>query len=340
MAIQRFTIKLTQLRCIKESDPGPSEPYIWVTYFALGPQMPPFQTGPLALNTPSYDAFRTEFANNVSAGSVVGIPTFIASASFDMDLDTPGPKLLGCVAVLMEEDDTRQSDIVFGRIAYSKEMEKQLNALMKKRIQAGDSGPLTDAEKEAIKSAVKSKVTDAVASHQGVFDIFRDQDDALGFTHKIFPEGTGGTIKSETFDFPEITTTRTRTVNVGDTFPPVTIVTVTDRYILSGEVSVAAVPPDTVDLCAAPRAALEAKRQEIKSLQVRVTLLQQQLQHATPQQKPAIIRQITETNAEIDQAEAQLPALEAALTACIDHFHNHDHIEPGGGVISRGSKPT
>src|SRR5437667_4326117 len=78
MAKQRFTIKLTQLRCILESDPGPSEPYIWVTYFALGPQIPPFQTGPLALNTPSYDAFRTEFPDNVSAGSVVGIPPFIA----------------------------------------------------------------------------------------------------------------------------------------------------------------------------------------------------------------------------------------------------------------------
>src|SRR4051812_2940619 len=99
MAAQRFTISLTQLRCIKESE-GPSEPYIWVTYFALGPQLLPFETGPLSLNTPAYDAFRTEFADGVSAGSVVSIPAFIASASFDMDLGTPGPKLLGCVAVL------------------------------------------------------------------------------------------------------------------------------------------------------------------------------------------------------------------------------------------------
>jgi hypothetical protein len=331
MATQRFTIRLTQLRCIKESDPGPSEPYLWVTYFALGPQIPPFQSGPLALNTPAYDAFRTEFPNNVSAGSVVGIPPFIASASFDMDPATLGPKLLGCVAVLMEEDDTRQGDVVFGRIAYSKEMEKQLNALMQKRIQNGDSGPITDDEKEAIKSAVTAKVSDAIGSHQSLFDIFRDQDDPLGFTYKILPDVPGGSIQATSFDFPEITTTKT--VKLGSGLPPVTLVT--DRYLLSGEVTIAAVPPTTVDLCAAERAALEAKRQEIKGLQGRVTSLQMQLQHATPQQKPAIIHEIAETNGEITQAEAQLPALEAALAACIDRFHLHDDVGPNDVVIDR-----
>src|SRR6185436_16711655 len=97
MPVQRFTIKLTQLRCILESDPGPSEPYLWVTYFAFGPPIPHFQTGPLAVYTPSYDAFRTDFPDNVSAGDVVNVPAFLASASFDMDLGSIGPKLLGCV---------------------------------------------------------------------------------------------------------------------------------------------------------------------------------------------------------------------------------------------------
>jgi hypothetical protein len=338
MALQRFTIKLTQLRCILESDPGPSEPYLWITYFALGPQVPQFQTGPLALSTPSYDAFRTEFPDNVSAGSVVGIPTFIASASFDMDLDAPGPKLLGCVAILLEEDDTRQSDMVFGRIAYTKEMEKQLNALMQKRIQTGDRGPLTDAEKNAIKAAVTSKVTEAVESHQSIWDFFRDQDDPLGFTYKIFPEteataenapGETDTIHAQTFDFPEITSTKE--VTVSDSVPPVQVVT--DRYVLSGEITIGAVPGDTVDLCAAQRAAFEAKKQEVASLQHRVMSLQQQLQHATPQQKPAIIHEIGATNDLIDQAEAALPALEAALNACLAHFHSHDHVDPNDVVV-------
>ncbi len=331
MAAQRFTIKLTTLRCIKESDPGPSEPYVWVTYFALGAPVPPFQTGPLALNTPAYDAFRTEFPDNVSAGSVVSVPTFIASASFDMDLEAAGPKLLGCVAVLMEQDDTRHRDIVFGRIAYSKEMEKQLNALMQKRIQTGDRSPITEAEKNAIKAAVTAKVSDAIGSHQSAFDLFRDQDDPLGFTYKILPDTPGGPIQAGAFEFPEITTTKT--VTLGHGLPPATVVT--DRYLLSGEVTITAVPPETVDLCATPRAALEAKRQEIKGLQRRVQSLQFQLQHATPQQKPAIIHEITATNAQITQAEAQLPALEAALQACIDRFHIGDHVGPHDVVIRR-----
>lgn len=316
MAPQRFTIRLTQLRCILESDSGPSEPYLWVTYFALGPSIPQFQTGPLAFSTPAYDAFRTEFADNVSAGDVVSIPPFLASAHFDMDLQTPGPKLLGAVVILLEEDDTRLSDMVAGRIAYTKEMESQLNALMTKRIAAGDSGPLTDAEKEGIKAAVTSKVEAAVSSGQSAWDLFRNQDDPLGFTYKILPERsmdeptTPPVIVPQTFEFPEVTTTHDGWFSD----------TVTDRYVLSGEVTVESVPAETVDLCAAPRAAVEDKKDEIAALQHRRGSLQQLLQHATPQQKAAIIDEIGATNDLIGQAEASLPALEAALKACTEKF--------------------
>ena len=317
MALQRFSIKLTQLRCILESDSGSSEPYLWATYFALGPSVPPFQTGPLAVSTPAYDAFRTEFPDNVSAGDVVGIPPFVASAHFDMDQDLPGPKLLGAVVILLEEDATRQSDMVAGRIAYSKEIEKQLNALMNKRIAANDSGPLTDEEKEAIKEAVMSKTKAAISSGQSAWDLFRDQDDPLGFTYKIFPESAMDedptnppSIVPQSFDFPEITTVDDGWLSD----------TVTDRYVLSGEVTVGAVPGETVDLCASEREAVDDKKEEIASLQHRRQALQQLLQQATPQQKPAIINEIGATNDLITQAEASLPALEAALESCTERF--------------------
>jgi len=326
MALQRFTVRLTQLRCILESDPGPSEPYLWVTFFALGPPVPPFQTGPLALVTPAYDAFRTEFPDNVSAGSVVGIPSFIASASFDLDPDVGGPKLLGCVAVLLEEDETRESDMVFGRIAYTKEMEKQLNDLMRKRIQANDRGPLTDAEKNAIKRAVTAKVLDAVGSHQSIWDLFRDQDDPLGFTYKILPEHEGETIQAGAFDFPEITASRL--VQPPGGVPPYTVVT--DRYVLSGEITVARVPWDTVDICAGPRAAVDTKKHEVTLLRHRVSALQQQLQHSTPQAKPSIVLEIAATNDLIDRAEAALPDLEAALANCLERFHHE--VQPSDTV--------
>jgi hypothetical protein len=309
MAQRRFTIKLRQLRCLIESDPGPSEPYLWVTYFALGPQIPPFQTGPLAVQTPSYDAFRTEFPDGVSAGTAVDVPSFIASASFDFDPESAGPKLLGCVAVLMEEDSTRHSDIVHGRIAYTKEMEKQLNDLMRRRIQTNNAGPLTEEEIETIKTAVTSKVEAAVGSGQSIFDFFRDQDDPLGFTYKILPGGEGEAIVAETFQFPEIVTTRNGVA--------------TDRYVLSGEITVAPVPGTTVDLCAGPRGELTSKQQEITSLQHRRTALQQMLQTATPQQKPALIREIQDTGDMIAQAEAAIPGLQANLNSCTERFDIH-----------------
>jgi hypothetical protein len=312
MAKQRFTMKLKQLRCIQESDSGPSEPYIWATYFALGPQIPQFQTGPLAMYTPAYDAFRTEFPDNVSAGSVVNVPTFMGSGSFDMDLDMPGPKLIGCVVILLEQDDTRNTDMVYGRIAYSKEMEKQLNSLMQKRIQSGDSSDLTKEETDAIKAAVTSKVEAAVGGHQSAWDLFRDQDDSLGFTYKILPGNPVETIHAQTFEFPEIVTK-----DDGD---------ITDRYVLTGELIVSAVPGGTVDLCAGPRAAVAAKKQEISSLQHRVTSLQNMLHHATPQQKAAIIREIGATNEQVAVAQGELGPLEAALQSCLDRFNVRDDL--------------
>jgi hypothetical protein len=320
MALQRITVKLHELRCLSQSESGSgSEPYLWTTFFAFGGERLPFQTGNLAMITPAYDAFRSEFPNGMKAGSVATVPTFVASAHFDIDLDTvPRPKLVGCIAVLMEEDSTRQGDIVRGRIAYSKEIEAQLDALVSKRIQTGNFGPLTDAEIETIKSNVKSKVEDAVGSQQSIFDIFRDQDDNIGFTHAVFkhPAGPGDLpISAQAFTCPEI-------------------VNGSDRFVLSGTIGVGAVPAQPVVLCASQRAAIKAKEDEIKGLQLRRLSLQQQLQTAPPSFKAALVDLIQETGEAIARAESELPALQDALEACLpntpDVDVDHD-LEPISG---------
>jgi len=310
MALQRFTVKLHELRCLSQSEGSDgSEPYLWTTFFAFGGERLPFQTGNLSMITPAYDAFRTEFPNGMKAGSVATVPVFVASAHFDIDLDTaPQPKLIGCIAVLMEEDSTRQDDIVRGRIAYSKEIEAQLDALVSKRIHDGNFGPLTDGEIETIKSNVKSKVEDAIGSHQSLFDIFRNQDDNIGFTHIVLkhPPGQGDLdIAAQGFTCPEIRNG-------------------SDRFVLTGSVGVGPVPVGPVVLCPAQRAALKAKQDEIKGLQLRRMALQDQLHHATPQQKPAIIDLIQETADEIAQAEGELPALQDALEACLPNIQDVD----------------
>ena len=301
MALQRVTVRLTKLRCITQSEgSGGSEPYLWVTYFALGAEPLPFQQGPMATITPAYDAFRADFPNNVKAGQVMTVPPFLATASFDVDLEGEH-KLVGCVAVLMEEDETPDSSIVLGRIAYSKEIDKQLNDLVHKRLVSGDFGPITDEELRAIKAAVQGKVEQAVGSNQTIWNVFTNQDDNLGFTYRGFMDSE---IAGQNFDFPEIKNDNS-----------------SNRFVLSGELSIRSIPVEPVDLCATQRAAVAAKKSEIAALQGRVTMLQNELHHATPQQKSGIVAEIKATNDLIAQAEGELPALEAALDSC---QHRHD----------------
>jgi hypothetical protein len=318
MAVQRVIVKLTELRCLAQSESGSgSEPYLWTTFFAFGAERQPFQTGILAVQTPSYDQFRTEFKDGMRAGSTALVPVFIASGAFDFDLDSaPQPKIVGAIAVLMEEDSTPERFMIQGRIAYSKEIEAQLQALADARVRSGDLGPLTDAEVEAIKKAVKSKVEGAVARGQNIGGLFRDQDDNIGFMFRTFThrgsEADKTEIKHQFFNFPE--------VNNGSG----------DRFVLSGLINVGAVPKPPVIRCPAERAALQAKKDQLSGLNTRVITLQKQLQNATPQQKPAIIQSIKRTQAEAAAAEAALPALQAALDTCLRNSG------PGPGPVAPG----
>lgn len=307
MALQNIVLTLTQLRCLAQSESGTgSEPYLWTTFFALGAEPLPFQTGALSVITPAYDAFRTEFPNGMKAGSVATVPPFVASATFKIDLDQTGPlpNMVGCVAVLMEEDSTPQGSIVRGRIAYSKEIEVQLKALIDKRIQAGDSGPLTDAEIGTIKSNVSAKVKEAIKSGQSAFSLlFTDQDDNLGFTYASF---SGSEIAFKFFDFPEI--------GSGSS----------NRFLLTGRLSVEAIPAEPVVLCRPQRDALKANEDRIKSLQLRKSLLQTDLRNASPAQKAAIVDEIERTNELIAEAEGRVPELQAALDSCMPNFDHAD----------------
>jgi hypothetical protein len=317
MTVQRVTLQLTELRCIRQAESGGSEPYLWVTYFAVGAQPLPFQTGPVATITPSFDAFRTEFPDNMKAGAVASIPPFIASASFDIDTDGAN-NTVGCIAVLMEEDDTPDSSIILGSIAYSKEIDKQLNKLVATRIQHGDFSPITAAEINTVRDTVTNRVVAAIGSNQGLGSIFTNQDDNLGFAFRAF---TGSEIHFQFFDFPEFVSDHA-----------------TNRFMLSGGLSIGPVPTNPIDVCATPRAHVKAKEAEINSLHTRLTLLQNELQHAPPPAKAAIAAEITATATLITAAEAALPALAVALDSCLSHVHGHPDgaLNPNVGVKHGG----
>lgn len=327
MPIQRVTVKLTQLRCLAQSESGSgSEPYLWTTFFAFGAEQTSPQSGLLAVQTPSYDQFRTEFPDGIKAGTTAQVPVFVASGAFDFDLDSvPQPKLLGAIAVLMEEDSTPERFMVQGRIAYSKEIEAQLQALAKMRFLSGNLGALTTAETDAIKKAVKDKVTEAVGRGQGISGLFRNQDDNLGFMFRLFTHRRADPAHPETPPVAEI-------VNQSFDFP-VADNGKGDRFVLSATMTLGPVPKPPIILCRLQREALKAKQDQIKSLGDLRAVLQTQLANATPQQKPAIIDSLESNAAEIARTEAELPALQAALDACLKSSLPGGVVVGGGGVV-------
>jgi hypothetical protein len=172
-----------------------------------------------------------------------------------------------------------------------RDRKKQLIELATRRIQTGDDSPITDDDIETIRTAVKAKVEDAVMSNQPIWSVFW-QDDNLGFTYRAF-RASEQEIVPQTFDFPEIANEDS-----------------SNRFVLSGALAIDPLPSDPVDTCAAERAAVEAKKDEIASLHTRVRLFLDELHHAIPQQKPALVAEIEATNAEVAEAEAELPALQ------------------------------
>ena len=318
MAPQLVTFRLTRLRCIKESDTkGGSEPYLWVTYFALDGRNIS-QATPVTTDTFPATFTRKEFPDNIADGQVINVPSSLSPRSFQVD---PGPlnfMMAGCITVLLEEDETPEKAIIAGHRAYAKEIHNQLNALVKKRISSVDKSDIKEEEIKVIRGAIESKVKSAVKANLSIGQkLFDNQDDFLGFTFVNF---VNENIQSKTFDFPEIFEGANRQSS-------------SNRFVLSGSVTSGPVPPDPVELCPKQRAAVNAKLQEIKGLHSQVAGLQQQLQTATPQQKAGIVAAIKATNAEITQAEAELPPLETALKVCLSNPHVGTHIDVSDPLV-------
>ena len=298
----KVSMHLDQLSCIAESDgSGASEPYLIVTYFWVDGRNIA-QPEPAATLTPVYDGYRTEMPNGVREGTVLSVPSFIGNATFEVD---PGPldfMLAGAIALLWEEDETPLAAVLAGRNAFITGFREELNALIRTRIQSLDKGPVTPAEAEAIADALHSRIEDAIKSKLSIWQkLFDDQDDLIGYTYVEF---TGADIQSRSF-----------------TFPLIPLDADGNQFALTGHMDVEpARPRPTFDRCARPRAALRAKEDEIKGLQLMRASLQQQLQLASPSQKAALVQQIIALGARITALEAELPPLRAALTSCENRF--------------------
>jgi hypothetical protein len=210
-----IVLKLDRIACYDEGDgPGNAEPYLWTVFFKAdgetlvvnsdGPAPPFLQGVPTVVGTPGNHG--NLGTTDVDEGDTVTIPAIIGEYRTVMkpiELTTPILNVsevggvVGCVVVLMEEDNTPDSAIVRGHEALDREVRDKLAALLQ-TLSIGKTQP-TDEDIAAMADQIGDAVKDAIGGGVSVLDWiagFGNMDDQIGsetfrFSHSQL-EGMGG----------------------------------------------------------------------------------------------------------------------------------------------------
>lgn len=208
-------LKLDQLNCYDEADgAGTAEPYLWTVFFKVdgdtlvvnsdGPVAPFLQGAPTVVGTPGNQG--NLGTTDVDAGDRVPVPAIIGEYRTIMKpipLTTPilGRSevggMIGCVVVLMEENNTPASAVARGHDALNSQVRDKLAAILS-TLSISKSEPTEEdiaALTEQIGSAVKSAIGDGVNVFEW-FVGFGDMDLQHGsatfrFNHKQLEESGG-----------------------------------------------------------------------------------------------------------------------------------------------------
>lgn len=199
MSDLKVDLKLDRIKCYDEGDgPGNAEPYLWVVYFKIdgetvvvnsdGPAAPFLQGPPVVVGTPGNHA---NLGNtDVDEGDTVAIPAIIGEFHTEMrriPLTTPiaGVEsvggMLGCVVILMEEDNTSSSAIAQGHDALDSSVRDRIAAVMA-TLSIAHPEP-TEEEIEALSDRVADAVKDAIGEGVSVLSWlagFGNMDDEIG----------------------------------------------------------------------------------------------------------------------------------------------------------------
>ena len=283
-------LRLGTLRCVEESEHG-SEPYMW-------PIMITHETGAPRIHVPTNEWAPRVLSDEMKAGQSVAIPAGM-DMNFIDSFDNKAAALVVFVVAIFEKDNLTDKARVAGfRHIEAKALEMVTEKLAECRQSSGERIDLTNDLISrmdldgAVKDAMSYLEIGTSYSLPGGFD------DALGI---IVWTLSGQAITARNIDF--------------DLRQP------SERFILTSKLAVTITLPP---VCQNERAAAEQARAVVKGLQGQRAVLQQQLHHATPQQKAAIIAAITRINeVELPPAEAALAQAEAALAACLS-AHDFD----------------
>lgn len=280
-------LHLETLTCNAESEHG-SEPYLW-------PIMIAEEGGVTTLHVPADEFAATVLANEMVAGQSLPIPSGMDSL-LSRVFNDPLNSLVVILIALFEKDSSPRK----GSVAVLRHMESVSLAFVQDRLAEfrqssgqrddlrnalGQRFDLGGAETGAL--SIVERITTRLSS--GGFD------DTIDFTLHAF---SGAALSSRNLTF---------TLNRGS-----------DRFTLTGRVQVSPFFPPR---CQAERDAVAQALAVVNGLQHQREILQDQLHHATPQQKSGIIvliKRISEVD--LPPAEAALAAAQAALAACEGRF--------------------
>jgi hypothetical protein len=158
----RVTITLNELHCEAQSESGGCEPYLFTSFYAVGPD------GQVEVTSPKHADVRGAFADDIEAGTTLAVPQEIGTC------DLPASGQLGIVALVIDEDMGRNVAVDKAHAAFHSEVEAQ------RRSNAG----------QIDRDAILSKVRGAVHGTYDYSDLHRDQDDLLGVgVHQVSGSG-------------------------------------------------------------------------------------------------------------------------------------------------------
>jgi hypothetical protein len=278
-------LHLNTLTCAVETEHG-TEPYIW-------PILIGEEGGTAHLVSPTSEWAGKVLQQDMMAGQSVAIPAGMTSNLLQA-FTNPAASLVVVIVALSDKDSSPQH----GTAAVLQHIESRSltfvqNHLAECRASSGDRNDLRNALVQTLD--VGGAEADELSWSEQLATFFKSGgfDDSIGFAFLAF---SGAEIRNRnlTFDLS----------GMGQ------------QFSLTGSLALSTI----VVLCQAQRDALAHAQAVLKGLQTQRQVLQEQLHHATPQQKPGIVAAINQVAAQEPAAEAAVAAAQAALEACLGEF--------------------
>lgn len=287
-------VTLERLRCIRESDgTGHSEPYIWPVLVSINTTNGTVLTSNVALGNA-----RIVIDHDMRAGQTVVIPNKVNTLR--VRLDQPQEFTFFLSVVLWENDETPEKALRAGFTAYTTELRAAIIAnLLALREAQGD--PVKEA---AVRAVIEKRVNEAVeAAIKGALTTSEklriklgtlNMDDVVGSdTENFGSPGAAGQVKPFTVAFSNKSGS--------------------EVYEIDGTLTV---KPVLTNPCQAQVDAVRAAQAAINNINTEIKSLQEQLRHASPQEKPGLNKLIKEQRALLPGANKTLDQAKQALQQC------------------------